>query len=555
MTADVDVRLYAARYAPGGSVVPGWTPGTFQVAPGVSEQDLAQVIPTPDSGNLFCFWNGYDTPDIWMQRLSSDGHVAPGWPAGGHEVAAGPGWQNPGQQPSLLPDQADGAWLTYGSEFSDVDGDAYVLHVDGFGNPAPGWPIYGLRVTNAPGFQTETAIAADSAGGVYVAWADARSRAGLPWDQAEFGLDIYLQRITAGGEVVAGWPADGLPVCVWDHIQQAPRLVADGAGGVYVAWELFGPEGFMFHAQHILADGSIAPGWPQGGRRLFSLEGYGAELRVVSDQMGGLFAAGQILDGTNSWHVYVQHVTFAGVFDAPWGAAGLRLATVGGLHDDQENPEMVTSFPGSVIVCWDDMRAGYAESYVQRVSMGGLVATEVSLSAQEVTAEHVSLTWIAADAGITDVFVERCATDSEWRELASLTPDGAGHLTYEDRDIVQGRSYRYRLRYSSAGQVVHSSETAVAVPAPARFAPRGAAPNPAARGDLRVAYSLAERGPARLELFDAQGRCVATRDLTLLGAGEHTVKLDSQRPLHSGIYWLRLAQGERRATSRVVVVE
>ena len=216
---------------------------------------------------------------------------------------------------------------------------------------------------------------------------------------------------------------------------------------------------------------------------------------------------------------------------------------------------MVASLPGSAIVSWDDWRSGYYETYVQRITVNGLVATELSLASHEAAPDHVSLEWAGADAMLANAKVERRDPGAEWRALATLTPDANGRLAYEDRDVTPGATYEYRLSYVADGRTTITSSTTITVPAATPFALAGARPNPAPRAQLSIGYSLAERGPARLELFDAQGRCVATRDLTAAGVGSHTVQFDDARALHSGLYWARLTQGIRQAASRVVLVD
>ena len=92
------------------------------------------------------------------------------------------------------------------------------------------------------------------------------------------------------------------------------------------------------------------------------------------------------------------------------------------------------------------------------------------------------------------------------------------------------------------------------VPAAAGFRLLGLRPQPAGPGDLEVAFSLAQAGPVRLELFDAGGRRVLARDLGGLGAGAHLERLGRGARVSAGIYFLRLTQGERSASLRTVVL-
>jgi hypothetical protein len=81
----------------------------------------------------------------------------------------------------------------------------------------------------------------------------------------------------------------------------------------------------------------------------------------------------------------------------------------------------------------------------------------------------------------------------------------------------------------------------------------GARPNPA-RGSIHVWFTLANRESATLELIDIAGRRVTRREVGSLGAGPHLVNLAASTRLQSGIYFLRLIQGERVLTARVALV-
>jgi hypothetical protein len=86
------------------------------------------------------------------------------------------------------------------------------------------------------------------------------------------------------------------------------------------------------------------------------------------------------------------------------------------------------------------------------------------------------------------------------------------------------------------------------------FAIQGIRPNPASGRELLVAFALPSAEPARLELLDVSGRLVLSRDAAR-GAGRHVVNLVEGRRVRTGIYWVRLVQGQNRATTRAAVVE
>jgi hypothetical protein len=100
------------------------------------------------------------------------------------------------------------------------------------------------------------------------------------------------------------------------------------------------------------------------------------------------------------------------------------------------------------------------------------------------------------------------------------------------------------------GRIVESQVAAVS-----ELSLAGARPNPARGGMVRVHFALPDEAPARLDLLDVTGRRVAGHDLGTLGAGRHAIALGQNREIRPGVYWLRLAHGNRALTSKVVVAE
>ncbi|MGH3864265.1 hypothetical protein, partial [Actinokineospora sp.] len=92
----------------------------------------------------------------------------------------------------------------------------------------------------------------DGAGGVYVAWTDARN---------QLDSDAYLQRITAAGQVSPGWPAEGLLLCSLPRSQSPQAVALDGEGGVFVAWyDDRDAVSFDAYVQRVRGDGTIPSG-------------------------------------------------------------------------------------------------------------------------------------------------------------------------------------------------------------------------------------------------------------------------------------------------------
>jgi hypothetical protein len=69
-----------------------------------------------------------------------------------------------------------------------------------------------------------------------------------------------------------------------------------------------------------------------------------------------------------------------------------------------------------------------------------------------------------------------------------------------------------------------------------------------------IHYTLAIDEPVRLEIHDAAGRRVETRDLGRPGTGHQQVDIERRRNLPAGVYWVRLTAGPHVATGRVVFI-
>jgi hypothetical protein len=164
----------------------------------------------------------------------------------------------------------------------------------------------------------------------------------------------------------------------------------------------------------------------------------------------------------------------------------------------------------------------------------------------------VRLIWYGADAVNLALRLERRTDASEWQAIASVSPDASGRIDYEDRDVLPGVRYGYRLAYSEGGAERFTTEAWVTVPRH-ELALAGFQPNPAA-GVPRVVFVLGESVPATLEVYDVTGRRVASHAVGSLGAGAHTLPLDQGPRLAPGVYALRLTQGERTLTARGVVM-
>ena len=116
----------------------------------------------------------------------------------------------------------------------------------------------------------------------------------------------------------------------------------------------------------------------------------------------------------------------------------------------------------------------------------------------------------------------------------------------------------YRIQYSTTGTVVVQPlpPTGVddhLVPDTSSLL---AAPNPT-RGEVRITFALGASEIGSVAIFDLQGRRVAILASGQLEAGPHVLQWSGRdsdgQPVRTGIYFIRLAVGDRVVLRRLVV--
>jgi hypothetical protein len=177
------------------------------------------------------------------------------WPPGGQVLPLPPGVAS--QWPArVCRDGGDGVFVVTTEQDSGGLNWIRLRHRDGAGEPGAGWTQHGvIAAGTAPSVPL---IEPDGAGGVV-----------LVWSEFTTAWSVYAKRFTAAGEVAPGWPPGGVLVTTM-HPREAATAVADGAGGVVVAWLAPSTGAPGVHYQHLLGSGVIAGGFTAAGRSLTS---------------------------------------------------------------------------------------------------------------------------------------------------------------------------------------------------------------------------------------------------------------------------------------------
>jgi type IX secretion system substrate protein/galactose oxidase-like protein len=177
------------------------------------------------------------------------------------------------------------------------------------------------------------------------------------------------------------------------------------------------------------------------------------------------------------------------------------------------------------------------------------VPIPLALLSASVMDGSVRLEWYATQPGIAAAVYRRTVW-SDWEKQgdAFVGPDGT--LRFEDHDVEAGGRYGYRVGYASGSGEVFTAEIWVDVTVPHALAFTSLAPNPAS-SRIGIAFSLPSPTGARLEILDLRGRVVLHEDLSAAGAGNHT--LEFQPKLAAGMYIVRLSQGGRSISHKLVL--
>ena len=322
----------------------------------------------------------------------------------------------------------------------------FLQHILADGSIAPGWMVNGNPVAIGPGAVAPTSLVADGAGGVFVGWIDARN--GIDYD-------LYALRVEAGGAVASGWSPSGMPVCIAPGYQYGPLLAPDGAGGILAVWQddRNGETNRGIYAQHLLADGSIAPSWEPDGISLCPDSPNVCCPVAVADGAGGFIAAW--LDtrnsGTTGSDIYALRMSGTGVVASGWFSQGNAVCTA---ENTQVPDQLISDGAGGAYLVWSDYRTGNpngdgGDIYATRIRGNGRIAPGWIADGTPVcTVQHTQQAARLASDGLGGVVL----TWEDYRNYGGidvyaqrLTPTGsvAPGWTVDGTAVVTGNSFQF----------------------------------------------------------------------------------------------------------------
>ncbi len=341
-----------------GDDAPGWTSAGAVLSTQYSFT-LEPVLAADGSGGVFVAFlasncvescTKLDGGRVMVERLTATGARPAGWPAEGMPVVVVPPNDPHGGtvDPPVLAADAQGGLLVAWTwiDYSLLPALRQTIVVQRFdaGGTRP-WTANPLGITVAPGSagsEFTPVMAADGSGGAFVAWADRRDA--LP--------QVWLQHIGAGGTLA---DSAGIRLGASGLVQSRPQILADGAGGAFVAWfDSTASATYDLRAQHVDALG--APTWGSGVKVASGVTGVSATTPLLSlpwpvlapDGAGGVFIAWRDLRA-GALGTYASRLDASGHLVPPWPAGGLLTNTNPG---GQLAPALAADGAGGIFVAW-----------------------------------------------------------------------------------------------------------------------------------------------------------------------------------------------------------
>ena len=241
-------------------------------------------------------------------------------------------------------DSAGGLIIAW-DDFRSLDADVYAQRLDGQGQKL--WDSHGVPICTASGSQGRLVVVPDGSGGALIGWVDRRNER----------REIYAQRVSDTGAV--HWTQDGVRLGPGEpSSSNVPAMVADGEGGAIVTWE----HNKRILVQRVSAEGTVL--WTES----LEISPEPGELRqpaIVSDGSGGAIAAWSHETG-DFRSIRAQRLGPDG--DLLWGSSGVVI------HGDTGLPQTPSISPdgeGGAIVGYHIQLVDQTHIFAQRLSSDG----------------------------------------------------------------------------------------------------------------------------------------------------------------------------------------
>jgi hypothetical protein len=251
---------------------------------------------------------------------------------------------------------------------------------------------------------------------------------------------------------LAGWSTD--PVTVTPTTASIPLVegCADGAYGVFVAWQEGSPTGLL-RAQHLLPTGDLDPAWPASGAVACNVAAARTELTALPDRLGGSY-----LFWKEANTLYVNRLDPGGAVAAGWPARGRSL---GSIHPDSPRPGVIEDGANGFYAVWTGSLRSVTGARLGPANTGAGGWPDGARTIFGAAYPYETTYWPAvAPAPDGGIFVAWALANedpdpslSSWR-LRRLTPSGANASGWPDEGAAFGSFARSLLGGSTKGSLL-----------------------------------------------------------------------------------------------------
>lgn len=291
------VDVYGQHFNGAGSAQ--WTAGGLPLVASASNGEIDPILVADGTNGFFLAWldNRSGTNQPYVRRFDGTGALA--WPG---DVFLGGGFYS--TTVKMKPDGTGGVLVAWNDSRNGTP-DIFAQRVDSAGSVA--WTPGGVTVTAATGSQYLASLAPDGTGGLIAGWSDDRATA--------FQFKPYAQRLDAAGTPL--WIADGVSVG-GPNASDLLEAVPDGGGGAYLIFHDRSGIG-MFNGLRIQKlDAAGITQWVAGGIDVNTSNTDELFSAGIADGSGGLIVAWR------DYYLRAQHFDASGA--ALWGdSAGLLV--------------------------------------------------------------------------------------------------------------------------------------------------------------------------------------------------------------------------------------
>ena len=322
----------------------GWRSGGIAVCTAAADKTPLTTV-GDGAGGAVVVWQDSraGNKDLYAQKVDSTGALL--WTDGGVPVCTAAGDQG---SAAAVPDGVGGAIIVWEDARTTVHA-TYAQHLDATGVPL--WSADGQLISTSQQEQVTPVAVGDGTGGAIVAWVN-----------ESYPEKVYAQRLTGAG--APRWVATGVRVAPGNARQASPALIADGAGGAFIAWtddRNYSSTSMDVYAQHLNGEGALR--WAASGVRATDAVNLQQFVSLAPDGRGGAILAWED-SRTTRVDIYAQRIDSTGTI--AWASGGSPICT--NLYDQFRPKVLPDGAHGAVVVFWDGRGV-----FAQRVAASGSV--------------------------------------------------------------------------------------------------------------------------------------------------------------------------------------